>query len=1046
MSDVVLTEKLLAQAGGWQAMKEARALLAEGRVISANWNPPNLSGEVRGPAGPMNSGLIIKDHINIENLCRCRESRQWGKICGHAIAVGLKFLQPPEAQSPVSKKEASRSSSQPAQAARPFPLRFAESPAEADHARLHLVFPPNLDAALARGSATVACEFSVDDKLRPLNLVARDEPLYWSEQDRVILSALLARCDNEPPAVVSMAVADFAELLTELAGFERATFGRRDSAVIRTDSVTPPVSAELKPDGSIVLAAKWPKPMPTVLPGRVFWLLDGREFRPLQLPPGGAALLQGSLTLKRAQVPAFLQNDFPVLSAGNGWTANFQLSDFDVSVAPPVLAVQLEGGLARLRARVVATYGKQSFDLGDTSVPVASPWIIDPAGPTSYRLRDLAAEQDCLARLVRAGFEGPDREGSWRLSGQDDVLRFFARDYPDWQRRFQVTLEERLDRSLEKNVERVEARCEVRSSGEQWFDFGVRYQTTGGEVFSPADIQRLVLGGQSHTKTRGGKFALIDTGAVEELQEVLVDAAPRQEDGGYRFRNEQAAYLSATIDRQADWKLEAPTAWRERVDLVATPARAVDLGAFNDVLRPYQREGVQWLHKLRAGGFGGVLADEMGLGKTLQAITYIATRGQGASGPVAPCLVVCPTSLIFNWRAELEKFAPGLNVLVLHGPERHALFASIPEHDVIITSYALVRRDAEQHREHDYDTVILDEAQHIKNRRSQNAQAVKSVRSAHRLVLTGTPMENSVLDLWSIFDFLMPGYLGNEKDFKERYELPLTRAKDAAVQGRLTRRVRPFILRRMKRDVAADLPDKIEQVAYCELNAEQRGAYEQVLEAGRREVLEAVGKQGFGKSKMVIFNALLRLRQIACDLRLLPDQRDEKFAASGKLELFDELLEEITDGGHRVLVFSQFTKMLGLVRERLEAESIDYCYLDGSTRDRGEVVARFQRSTVPVFLISLKAGGVGLNLTGADTVVHFDPWWNPAVEDQATDRAHRIGQQRVVTSYKLIARDTVEEKILKLQQRKREAVRAVFGGEEQLTDALDWEEVQELFA
>ena len=395
--------------------------------------------------------------------------------------------------------------------------------------------------------------------------------------------------------------------------------------------------------------------------------------------------------------------------------------------------------------------------------------------------------------------------------------------------------------------------------------------------------------------------------------------------------------------------------------------------------------------------------------------------------------------------AEAKKFTPNLRVLALHGPDRHRLFDQIPESDIVVTSYALIRRDAEKYRGLEFDTVVLDEAQHIKNRQTQNAQAVKAVRAKYRLVLTGTPIENSVLDLWSIFDFLMPGYLGAAQDFRERYELPITRDKNSDAASRLSRRLRPFILRRLKRDVAADLPAKLEQVSFCEMTSDQRAVYQQVIEASRKEVLDAVGAQGIAKSRMVVLSALLRLRQVCCDLRLLKLDGVEPANASGKLELFGELLEEVIDGGHRVLVFSQFVSMLTLLKEKLTAEGIDYCYLDGSTTNRGAVVERFQKTaTIPVFLISLKAGGVGLNLTGADTVIHFDPWWNPAVEDQATDRAHRIGQTRVVTSYKLITRDTIEEKILLLQQKKRDIIKATLGSEEELAEALSWEDIQEL--
>jgi len=292
----------------------------------------------------------------------------------------------------------------------------------------------------------------------------------------------------------------------------------------------------------------------------------------------------------------------------------------------------------------------------------------------------------------------------------------------------------------------------------------------------------------------------------------------------------------------------------------------------------------------------------------------------------------------------------------------------------------------------------------------------------------------------------MPGYLGTAKDFRERYEIPIAKAKDTSAQQRLARRLRPFLLRRLKKDVAADLPARIEQVSFAELTPEQRGVYQQVIEASRKEVLETVGAQGLAKSRIVVLTALLRLRQVCCDLRLLNLENTDPATASGKLEMFGELLEEAIDGGHRVLVFSQFVKMLALLKEKLTADGTEFCYLDGSTTNRGAVVEQFQSGTVPVFLISLKAGGVGLNLTGADTVIHFDPWWNPAVEDQATDRAHRIGQSKVVTSYKLITRDTVEEKILLLQNRKREVIQSTISGDEEFAETLNWDEIQELLA
>jgi SNF2 family DNA or RNA helicase len=493
------------------------------------------------------------------------------------------------------------------------------------------------------------------------------------------------------------------------------------------------------------------------------------------------------------------------------------------------------------------------------------------------------------------------------------------------------------------------------------------------------------------------------------------------------------------------WRIQAPAGWQDRVTPVQGQVQlpAVPWGDLEAVLRPYQKQGAAWLHFLRQNHFGGILADEMGLGKTLQTLAFLqAGRGRAEAGPA---LIVCPTSLVFNWVAEVRKFTPRLRVLALTGPNRHEDFKRIPEHDLVITSYALIRRDLDRYRGLEFEVAVLDEAQHIKNRQTQNAAAVKAVRARQRLVLTGTPLENSVLDLWSIFDFLMPGYLGTAADFRARYEVPITRDRDGAVQSRLARRVRPFMLRRLKREVAPELPAKLDQVSYCDLTDDQAAVYREILEAGRREVNQAVAAQGQARSRVVVLNALLRLRQVCCDLRLLGLDHVDPATASGKLDLCGELLDEALDGGHRVLVFSQFVRMLAILREKLKEQEIDFCYLDGNTTDRASVVERFQKDDqVPVFLISLKAGGLGLNLTGADTVIHYDPWWNPAAEDQATDRTHRIGQTRVVTSYRLITRGTVEEKILHLQNKKREIIQGLIEGDDAVMGTLTWEEIRDL--
>jgi SNF2 family DNA or RNA helicase len=409
--------------------------------------------------------------------------------------------------------------------------------------------------------------------------------------------------------------------------------------------------------------------------------------------------------------------------------------------------------------------------------------------------------------------------------------------------------------------------------------------------------------------------------------------------------------------------------------------------------------------------------------------------------------------LVANWLREAARFTPWLRTLDLTGPDRAEKFARRKECDLLVTSYAILRRDVEHYRADEFSLVILDEAQHIKNRGSQNARSAKALRARHRLILTGTPLENSVLDLWSLYDFLLPGYLGTAADFRERYETPLTREPAPRLMERLRHRMRPFFLRRTKEEVLTELPPKLEFPTLCELTDEQREVYRAVLAQGRRDVFEHSGKGGpvpgrsKGRDRIAVLTTLLRLRQVCCHLDLLPqgDARRVWKEPSAKLDRTFELIDEAMDGGHRVLLFSQFVRVLHLLRDEAQRRELRFCYLDGQTVERQAEVDRFQADAeIPLFFISLKAGGTGLNLTGADTVIHFDPWWNPAVEEQATSRAHRMGQARSVQAYKLIATGTVEEKIQALQARKRELFQASLGGDDAFVEKLTGEELEEL--
>lgn len=466
--------------------------------------------------------------------------------------------------------------------------------------------------------------------------------------------------------------------------------------------------------------------------------------------------------------------------------------------------------------------------------------------------------------------------------------------------------------------------------------------------------------------------------------------------------------------------------------------------SLDSIMRNYQKIGFKWFKTLAEYGFGGILADEMGLGKTLEAIAFLLSEKGGK-----PSVVIAPTSLVYNWQSEIEKFAPELNAVVVSGSkkQREELMNEIKNCDVVITSYPLIRRDIEEYKEISFNYCILDEAQQIKNPLSINATSVKEIKAKGYFALTGTPIENSLTELWSIFDFIMPSYLLTHAKFTKRYETPIVKNNDKTALMELNRHIKPFILRRLKKDVIKELPPKIEHKLVVDMTEDQKKLYAAYLDKAKNEIDEEIKENGFSKSKIKILSILTRLRQICCD----PSVFIEDYVGdNGKMEALDEILEDSVGQGHRILLFSQFTSVLKNIRTRFDKKNIKYMYLDGKTKseDRMELVKEFNEGDANVFLISLKAGGTGLNLTGADIVIHFDPWWNPAVEEQATDRAHRIGQEKTVEVIKLLAKGTIEEKIYNLQQKKKEMIKNVMNenmNEENSITQMTQEDLESLF-
>jgi superfamily II DNA or RNA helicase len=1033
MPDIPLTEKLLADAGGWSAIKEARGILASGRVLAASYEPPNLTGRVRGAETEYRAGLRITSRTDIENTCTCPDSRRRAVICAHSLAVGLAVIKgginPPTEGTPPKVETASPPPPASIPTAPPTPF----SATEGEPCELHLILPPNFPAAWEKGAVMVVVEAALGSARKPLGALNPAQHYRCDPADLQFTAAFLRQTGGKSASMATLNRAEFLNLLGALPGHPRITFGKKQNVRVAGQGSSPSLRVERKPDGAIQLAVEGQGDGVLLIGGTAAWRFAGSTFTPVApgLPAPYLPLLSVPITVPASAAESFLARELPALAAffqiEGELAPPAEAEPFELPT--PTFAAQFEGSLNFLNARLEAVYGERRVLLDATGAALAK------------FARHRAAENAALDRLRAFGFAGPDAKGDLTLKGEARILAFFAGGLPRLQRDWRVTVGERFEYVTSK-VERIEPRLEITSSGEQWFDLRYDLATSSGEHFSGAEISRLLQSGQSHLRGKSGRTVVFDPALLDDFSQLLRDSSPQQKQPGlYRLDRRQAGALDAfgaenqlAIGGSGTWRKWA-TSTRQLDQL-----RPIPLGNLEEVLRPYQKQGVYWLHFLAQNGFGGILADEMGLGKTLQALAFLRTlAGQG------PSLIVCPSSLIWNWQNEAAKWTPEARVLALHGSDRVDDFHKIHKSDLVITSYPLLRRDAASYQGIEFAAMLLDEAQHIKNPDSQNAQSAMTLRARHRFALTGTPVENTVRDVWSLMHFLMPGYLGQRNDFRDTFERGIQADPSGPESQRLRRRIQPFLLRRTKKNVATELPDKLEQVAYCELTKEQSEVYTSLVRATRTQLSDLAGSKDQGKARMLALTALLRLRQAACDLRLLGlETPPDPETASAKLDLLMELLEEARDGEHHVLVFSQFVTMLTGIRERLEQSGIDYCYLDGSTRDRQAQVVRFQTGQVPVFLISLKAGGTGLNLTAADTVIHFDPWWNPAVEAQATDRAHRIGQRRIVTSYKLIARNTVEEKILSLQNKKRAVIDAAIDSEQPLMQGLSMEDIAEL--
>ena len=740
-----------------------------------------------------------------------------------------------------------------------------------------------------------------------------------------------------------------------------------------------------------------------------------------------------SVQLSHADMTPFFSNILPAVE---------KIADVDVDAAfeeefllvPLAAELYLDYEGAGIAVKPVFVYGHIRFNPVVQEAPEADAHHL--------LVRDSEAEQELLAVFARYGFT-KKRDQFVQLDEEKsyDFLTQGLEELPD---SVEIFYEESFERRPVRPMPKITAGVSVNDMDLLEVTFNMK-DVDFAELLDILDSYRQK---KRYHRMKDRSFVTLGDQQLRAIAELVENAGLKKKDlasGKLELPLSEAMYLDALAREDQGLQLSRSRRFREVVRGIRQPQEAdyeVPV-SLQPVLRDYQVTGFNWLSSLADHHLGGILADDMGLGKTLQVIAFLLARKQAGA---KPSLVITPTSLLYNWLEEIGRFAPSLEALAVAGTkaERAAQLQALAGIDVVVTTYDTLKRDMDLYQQQEFRYVFLDEAQHIKNPATQSARAVKRLPSESCFALTGTPIENTLTELWSIFDFLMPGYLGSQSKFKQRFEIPIVRAEDKKAAAQLRQRVMPFILRRMKKDVLKELPDKVERKLIGEMTPQQTKVYRAYFMKSQRDFMREVSLASPGERRIKILAILTRLRQIACDPALF---LESYHGGSGKLDMLEELIEEAIEGGHRLLIFSQFTTMLAHIAERLRRKGLAYFSLDGATPalTRMKLVREFNRGAVPIFLISLKAGGTGLNLTGADMVVHFDPWWNPAVEDQATDRAYRLGQRNNVQVFKLIMKGTVEEKIYELQEKKKSLIDQMIQPGENFLAKLTDEEIRALF-
>lgn len=1067
-----ITEKWLAEIGGWAAMKAARSLVQAGAVADAERAGDLIQGTVGAGKTKYRAGLKIAGKSDVRNLCTCPASRGRGVICEHSLAVALAAIAPPaQAAKPAPVGAAPTGGARPASA--------GAQPAAVASGRFEVFLPESLFEGGGTSGARPLARHSVF--LRHVPQAEELQPGSAAAAAHGRLARWLAK--QGIPAVTTPLALDSAAvtgLLAALGDHPRVFLGRPGKAeptplaVMAEPTRLPVVFEELpgQPDALVACGKRSEQIVGLRISppgaGQGGWFFC-RETATVFVTPPVASPPCAALITELAAAPASEPRTAAWLVEHREALDEFlqitlegpALSRLHVLPVPCEIELSLDGSLQAVVARLEARFGhfcwplvpdRHSSHISGNRFPLQNESV-----KSIFYTQNIGLEMRAIEELEALGFV-PQGNSEWVLTGRAAVLRFYGSELPRLRRTLRVHEGDRW-RASTRQLGRIAPRIELDRSpsggGEagsresrDWLAFEIAYVAPDGFRLPRADVMRMIRSGNRSAQGPGGIEYVLDADDCSDLEESLRDIQVEMTATGGKSTADHLQHLENWCDYNSV-KTFAD-------NLISTDRLRFLLSDLAPLLRGYQEAGIRWLEaRLRSGG-GALLADDMGLGKTLQAVACLRLLRSQSDGH-GPTLILCPKTLLENWRSEMERFSPSFRVVVWAGSGRFRQQKELYACDVILSSYSLAHKDLDIFRKLSLSALILDEASFIRNPDTDAARAVFELRPARRLALTGTPIENSVADLWSIMQFLAPGYLGSRKAFRERFEKPFlevasmdAKAETKRPAERLRRLVRRFYLRRTKQEVLPELPEKIEEVQWCELSRPQMEVYRRLLEEGREEVRQAGRRAGAGTARLTMFTVLLRLRQVCCDLRLagLPEQVIrglEPEEISGKMMSLRELLQmRATDGG-KILIFSQFTKFLFQIREALLEMGIGHSYLDGRSEDRAEQVRAFKSEPGRrVFLISLKAGGYGLNLAEADQVILMDPWWNPAVEAQAIDRAHRFGQERVVTATRMIARGTLEEKILKLQQAKRGLVGSVIESEGSDAGGLTADEMEEL--